>query len=132
MHGGGKAGNTLAEACQAYDRLVASDLGAKEKPEYISFQEGDIVKIQIRGVVGFLDIILKIAITLDAEISKSQFAEREFLARCEKGFLTHQKLLKARSGRSDNLKKLIMQCNFPSPLVTDEIENYLASKSLII
>lgn len=132
MHGGGIANQALEDASSLYDRLSATDLSAKEKPEYFSFQTGDKVQISIRGVVGFLDIIIKISVTLDAELSRSMYAENEVFSRWCTYVTGNQRLLKSRAGRAEHLKKRFQQCNFPGPLVTSELEAWLSSKGLIV
>lgn len=77
IHRNGIADKKLMDA---YDRFLncatPSDLGVKEVPEYIKPVLGDKVSLSLRGVVGFSEIIIRIIITVDAEISASGLAKR--------------------------------------------------------
>ena len=67
------------DAYLEFDSIATKDkLGTLEVPDYPIIIKGDAVQVSLRGVVGLCDIILKIIITLDAELSRSKYAEIVF------------------------------------------------------
>jgi len=131
IHKGGIVNDALESYSRKYEMLTPFDLKAKEKPAYYPMRIGARVRLNIRGVIGFLDIILKIVTTLDAEMLCSQGAENEFLKRWEI-HRNHPTLKKSDYARKVKIAGMIRECSFPRPSKTEAIEKWLAGKSLII
>lgn len=82
VHYGGVATAKSVNAYSAYSLLNASSLGVSEVPEHHAISgQGSIVKLSLRGVVGFGEVVLKLISTLDAEISKASIAENVLVER---------------------------------------------------
>lgn len=76
VHYGGIATPRAAQSYAAYSALSAATLGVTEMPEHCPIANvGDSVELQLRGVVGFGEIVLKLISTLDVELSKTTHAE---------------------------------------------------------
>lgn len=130
IHKGGLVGDVLELVSHKYEALTPFDLKAKEKPAYYPMRVGGRVKLNIRGVVGFLDIIIKIVTTLDAVMLCSQGAENEFIRRW-KIHANHPTLKKTEYARKVKVAGMVRECSFPRPSSTKAIEEWLAKKSLI-
>ncbi len=130
IHRGGRADLILESASRRFESLSAIDIKAKEKPVYYPFSIGDTVKLNIRGVVGFLDIMLKIVTTLDAEMLCSSLAEPILLSKWKKcvGIRSVKKLQPHRHNKLCSLAKI---CSLPKPMNTTELDLWLAQNSLI-
>lgn len=77
-----RAGQTTQRVIDAYAEIVnytSQDLGIKEPPQVFFNNLNDSIKISLRGVVGFSQIILKIVSTFDIELIKSNVAKSYFL-----------------------------------------------------
>jgi hypothetical protein len=110
-------------------------LNVREVPYHIPIIVGSPVKISLRGVVGFGDIIIRIVTTLDAEIACCIQAEQEIINRLAefqsikgKGSISLKKDLE---GRKNQIKRLMGQLDFPEPIETIEIENLLLGARLL-
>lgn len=77
IHHNSQASQKAIEAYSDYAPLSASGLGLKEKPRCSPIHTlGEPVNIDLRGVVGFGDVVLRIISTLDAELSQCEEAEK--------------------------------------------------------
>ncbi len=85
MHGGGIATQLTVDAYNAFAPVAsAMSMDTKEVIEHLPVVLGKPVKLKIRGVVGFCDILLRLMITIDAELSTSHYAEAVALERLRK------------------------------------------------
>lgn len=81
-HRGASANQATLDAYGDFAGQTAKSLGLAEVPVHHGVSNvGDPVKLNLRGVVGFGEVVLRLIITLDAELSKSQLAEDEFVRR---------------------------------------------------
>lgn len=80
-HGSNRAESNLIAAEQAYSSLGHTALGLKEAPFFIAHTLGDDFKLNLRGVVGFGDVVLRLICTLDSELAYSSYAEALFVQR---------------------------------------------------
>lgn len=58
-----------------------ANLGMEFTPKHYQFRIGDPVKADLHGVLGFTEVILRIVTTIDAELSKSEAAEKHLVQR---------------------------------------------------
>ena len=130
IHRGGRTDIILESASIRFDSLRNVDLKAKEKPAYFSFSIGDPVRLNIRGVIGFLDIMLKIVSTLDAEILCSSLAEPILLSKWKK-FVGIRSVKKLHPHRHNKLCSLAKTCSLPKPTSTIDLEEWLVQNNLI-
>ncbi len=76
MHNGGIADAKAVTAYNDYQPVAsASAMRTKEAIDHFPIVAGTPAKLSIRGVVGFCDILLRLMITVDAELSGSTAAE---------------------------------------------------------
>ena len=130
-HNGCIAGqNTVS----AYSEFVAvateTDLGVSEVPQHAPIIQGAPVRLMIRGVVGLSDIIRKIIITIDAELSRSQEAERIFKRYWLGKYKSRYNLKTDATRCRKQIKRLISGLNLPKPESTNEFETFLRSNRL--
>lgn len=79
MHQSGVASEKAQEAYEAFLPLFdKKSLGMKGDLVFEPATQGVLVKLHLRGVVGFCDILLRIIATVDAELSRSSLAEAPF------------------------------------------------------
>lgn len=82
IHHGGVASQRALNAYLAFSGETAASLGVTEVPRHFPIGTiGDLVKLSLRGVVGFGEIVLKLVTTLDAELSQTTEAEAVFDSR---------------------------------------------------
>lgn len=131
IHRGGVVDNALELSSKNFETLSDSDLKVKEKPAFFPLRTGGKVKLNIRGVVGFLDIALKIVTTLDAEFLCSLKSEHEFEQRW-KMHINTRILKKSTNARKVKIASMVRECGFPRPKTTQKLEEWLVAKSLIV
>lgn len=85
IHHSGLATTKTLDAYNEFKLETISSLRVKEIPKHVPISAvGDSVKLDLRGVVGFGDIVLKLVTTIDAELSQTVEAESIFEQRWEK------------------------------------------------
>lgn len=75
IHNGGQTTQSVYDAYAVISNLTNNDLDVKEVPQAISTAIGDPIILNLRDVVGFTQIILKIVSTFDVEFIKCAGAE---------------------------------------------------------
>lgn len=138
MHGGGIAGQKCIDAYNEFAPLTPADLGITEVPKVIAPSLGAPVKLVLRGVVGFSEIILRLVATLDAELACTQGAEREFLDHWRAHFsasgntkVKRFPLSADRARRERHLRRLIGKLALPRPANVSPLETFLRSHRLV-
>ena len=90
------------------------------------------ILLNLRGVVGFSDIVLRMIVTLDAELSRSVRAERhlkdQWLRRNGRRYTL--KSTNA-SERVRQIQRLIVKLRLPKPQQTTALENWLRAEHLV-
>lgn len=129
IHQGGIATMNYFEAQEAYKVLTRDQLVAKEKPKFHEVNEGENVKVDIRGIVGFSDIILKIVKTIDTELIRAEGSHNEFLARWR---LKIGKVQLPYGRERERMMKHINNCNFLKPDDPEEIRSMLRDLNMIL
>jgi hypothetical protein len=131
-HNGSTANRNAADAYTAFAAVATNaDLGVSEVPQHIPVIEGAPVRLMLRGVVGFCDVILKIIVTLDAELSRSKSAEQIFKEYWLEKHQTRHTLKSDPVKRSNQIKQLIARMNLPTPPSTDEFETFIRTNLLV-
>ncbi len=77
---------------------------------------GDLVKLSLRGVVGFGEIILKLVTTLDAELSRTTEAEAVLAQRWTKLHGPRYSLPAGVRPQETRIEKLIRKLGLESPI----------------
>lgn len=79
VHAGGIASQTAVDAYNAFLPVSGKeDLGRKGELSFDPVALGQPVSLNLRGVVGLTDVLIKIIATIDAELSRSERAEAVF------------------------------------------------------
>jgi hypothetical protein len=132
IHKGSLCHQALVDAYRDYAPLSRNDLGLPEKPVCTSSHNlGDRISLQLRGVVGFADVVLRLITTLDAELCKCQEAEA-VLKNLWIG--THGGVVKLPSEISKKHRKasgLIVNLNLPRPSRPDLLLALLTRNNLV-
>ena len=79
VHRGGQTTQRVIDAYTDIVNYTPHDLNIKEVPQIILNNINDSIKISLRGVVGFSQIILKIVSTFDIELIKSNKSKAYFV-----------------------------------------------------
>jgi hypothetical protein len=132
MHRGGIADQRLVDAYTAFSAVATcADLGVSEVPIHNPVAVGTQVRASLRGVVGFSSVILKLMATIDAELSRSQDAERAF---CNRWKITHTKTIQLPNDagrRNSKVKRLIVAAGFPRPRHPADFGDWLKNHGLV-
>ncbi|MDE7218683.1 MAG: hypothetical protein K2O45_03545 [Oscillospiraceae bacterium] len=138
MHNGLKADDKLMTAYNNYlPHQNTGSLYVSEVPELYAPTLDEPIKVSLRGVVGFSYILIKIMVSLDAELLRSSNAETEFLARYKKSHSDKDGHFNLRTLKTDKIKaqgqvsRYINQCSFAKPNNVETITEYLLQHQLV-
>ncbi|MBZ4413734.1 hypothetical protein VZQ01_27140 [Myxococcus faecalis] len=131
IHHGGEADKKAEEAYAAFAAIATpSQLHVAEVPKHHAVYSGTPIKLDLRGVAGFSDIIIKIITTLDAELARAESAELELKKRILKVSKTKHQLSSDKNKRHQQLLGLTRKLGLPKPTSTIEFETFLRSHNL--
>ncbi|ULA66381.1 MAG: hypothetical protein LZF62_50371 [Nitrospira sp.] len=133
IHHGGVASRQTIEAYLAFCSVATpAALDVSEVPMHQPPIPGAPIKLNLRGVVGLSNIVLRIVSTIDAELSRSVKAE-QYLKNVWLSHHGRRYCLKTKSSdaRSKQIHRLIVKLGLPKPNVTTEIEQWLRHHSLV-
>jgi hypothetical protein len=134
-HNGGKADQKLINAYLAFQPVATiANLGLSEVPTHNPPVLGTTVRLSLRGVVGFSDIIIRIITTLDAELSFALNAEAELISRCQYWVNSHPGNLRFRDRQKsveERTRSLLSSCSFPSATTVLGIQQLLQRQGII-
>jgi hypothetical protein len=135
-HRGGIASQVAEEAFNQFIAIASpSNLNAKEIPFHYPLVNGGPVKLSLRGVVGFGDIIIKIITTLDAEFTLCSKSDQELIYRFKNWANNLGKsktsLKKDPVARQNQIIRFLRILKFPEPVKTEEIEAELLRKKVL-
>jgi hypothetical protein len=128
---------------KAYDSYVTfstiatpGNLNLQEVPKHVPLVVGQPVKISLRGVVGFGEVIIKLVATLDAELSICDKAENILVSKfrdwaASTAGRAKNNLKRDPSARSKQLHSLLRLLEFPDPARVDEIEALLLNERIL-
>lgn len=110
-------------------------LNVKEFPAHIPVNLGDTIKVELRGVVAFMEFIQRLMTTLDAELSFSSSAESVFentwRQRHPRHVIGQRTLSPNYEKREAVLKKLFQGMGFKLAEITPEVESFMKQRALI-
>ena len=132
VHSGGTSSQAFIDAEAAFLQLTGAQMGLKERPEHEPQVAGNGVKINLRGVVGFGEVVLKLVCTLDAELSKSNAAEQLFAARWSAKHSVRITIATERSSRDDRIKRMTRKIELPTPVAIKVLDAWLCNKRFIV
>lgn len=131
VHSGGIANQAAVAAYQAFQPVSGKgDLGRKGELVFDPVVLGQPVALHLRGVVGFTDVLIKIMVTVDAELCRSEKAEaifeKEHRLANAKGTLSANP-----KRRNEQAGKRCIAAGYPRPRNAEAIYNFLRAKKLI-
>lgn len=104
----------------------------KEVPTHEAPVLGNPIKLHLRGVVGFSDIVMRIVSTLDAELSRSIKAEKHLKSQWMKRHGRRYSVkTKDSVARSKQIQRLMKRLDLPMPKRTIELEQWLRAQQLV-
>ncbi|MDD5089006.1 MAG: hypothetical protein PHI18_09460, partial [bacterium] len=133
IHRGGIASMKCKEAFDAFQQVATtSDLGLQEVPRHHEVFYDQEIRVDLRGVVGFCDVIHRIMVTTDAELSRSLAAEHVFERRWREKHGTRTQMISQKSKkRHKQLANLMSRAGFPKAARTLKVYDFLRTKGWI-
>jgi hypothetical protein len=124
------------KAVEAYDAFAAiatpASLGVAEVPIHHAAVLGQPILLNLRGVVGFSDIVLRLIVTLDAELSRSTRAERHLK---DQWLRRNSRRYTLKSGNAQErvrqIQRLVGKLGLPRPKQTTALEAWLRAENLV-
>ena len=131
IHHGGEADKKAEDAYLAFASIATpAQLHVAEVPKHQPVSAGAIIKLELRGVVGFSDIVMRIVTTLDAELARAQAAESYLKKRISRVLKTPVELSPDEAKRHQYLIRVIKKLNLPKPVSTTEFGAFLQTHNL--
>ncbi|MFN8414399.1 MAG: hypothetical protein U0Z26_18610 [Anaerolineales bacterium] len=136
-HGRGIANQWAYDNYAIFSNIAnPQDLNVYEIPQHFPLVVGEPIKLSLRGVVGFGDVIIKLVSTIDAELVVSENAENELIKRAKKWSSSNvgkakNSLKKDRLARNNQIARLLRTLEFPEPARTDEIETLFLQEGIL-
>lgn len=133
MHGGGVASSRAELAYAAFAQNSGkSSLGMRGELKHYPITAGQPVRVDLRGVVGFTEVILKIITTVDAELCRSSAGEAYFLKRSMNPVTVQPSNISSNpKRRGDQVSKRCIACGFVRPKEPLEIYRLLRQHNII-
>jgi hypothetical protein len=132
MHNGGMVDQ---KAVDAFNDFVPVSSGAamktKEKIEHLPLTLGGQARVTIRGVVGFCDILLRLMITVDAELSGSEMAEKAAIERIRESTLRKLMLGGNKNSALRKVRKICTKADLPQPIDVDAAKKFLLLHNVV-
>lgn len=133
IHNNGIADTKCINAYREFSSVATpSGLGLSEVPYHTAPTIGTKTELRLRGVVGFGEVIHRMLVTLDAELSRSRKCEIEFLSRWRSINGTSVRTLSTDSNRRETqITNLVRKLSLPSPNSVSSIDVFLRANRLI-
>jgi hypothetical protein len=132
VHAGGLADQKAVDAYTAFQPVSGkAQLGRKGELAFDPVTLGQKVSLNLRGVVGFTDVLIKIIATIDAELCRAEKAEAVF----ERALRTtgHRAMLSANQRkRHAQVSTRCTAAGFPPPKDPGAVYNFLLAHRLIV
>lgn len=132
MHHGRICDEKLERAYTAYLPYAnPTALGVKEVPIIHIPHKDELIQNDLRGVVGFSHIVLKIIVSLDAELLCAKAAEVEFIERCR---IAHRKVRTLKSNNvaaKTQVEKYVREGGFATPKDAISMQAFLLETKLV-
>lgn len=134
MHKGNIVNQVLVDAYNKYSTNVFSetDLDIKELPMFAPPVLGSPVELSLRSAVELGDIVLKLIVSIDAELVKAERAETIFNNRIANSSIVGKKLKADDAQALGQIKNYVTRVlGLPTPINLLEIKNYFLSKGFV-
>lgn len=132
IHRGGKSDQRTIDAYNSTIDLTASDLDVEEVPEMFAVTTvDDVVRLSLRGVVGFSQIVLKLVEVIDAELIKTTKAIDCFVSQI-KEFKPYPNTLPQDTHKAEKkIEGIMRSAGFPPPRHSAAFLHLLRNKGII-
>lgn len=132
IHNGRVADQKAVEAFNSFSPVSsASALKTKEAVEHFPVTHGSHTRLSLRGVVGFCDIVLRLMITVDAQLSGSDAAERAALVRIRSTIDPIPTLSRDDRRMRRAIRSICRRAGLPSPQDIHAVKNLLLQHRLV-
>lgn len=133
MHNAMVADDKLINAYTPFSNLSPADLNMSEIPAHTVPIKGEKVKVNLRGVIGFSQVVLQIMLTCDNELLRSSFAEKELLDRLKKVAPSKLEVSNKKERALRQVKGMIIGAGFvvPSEASIEKIAQLLVTNNII-
>lgn len=130
VHNGGLATKEAVAAYKAFAPVSGrAALGMKGILVHDPVAEGQAITLHLRGVVGFCDILFRMMVTVDAELSRSHQAEGVLEAALKQ--VTRRTLSSNPHRRHLQLLNHIRAARLPKPMDMEVVRRFMLSKRII-
>lgn len=135
MHNGMIADQKTVDAYNAYiTNATLQNLEIKELPLFKRNPIlGEKIELNLRSVVGFSYVVIKILVSLDSELVCTKQAETEFRKRWEQ---KNGKVKRTLKGDHEKVKiqamQYVKQCRFPKPANPEDMVKYLLQERFVM
>jgi hypothetical protein len=130
-HQGGKADQAAERAYQDFAAIATTaNLGTTAVPAHHPVVAGGDIKLELRGVTGLGDIVLRIVTTYDAMLSETDLCEKELLARLPR-WAKKEMLPGDKKRRAARITKIFDTARVPVPTVTVAFEAFLKANQFL-
>ena len=125
-HNGGKANQRMLDAYQAFSAVATvAELGLEEVPPHHRVSLGHPVKLDLRGVTGLCNVVLRLMVTLDAELSDRNVALIEFDERVA-AIRPNMRMPPGDTIRkTERFQRLIHEGKFPRAEITTGLQSHM-------
>lgn len=130
VHAGGYADQKLVDAHTQMVTVTKSSAGLNDIPEHYVPVLGQRTALSLYGVIGFGAVVFHMVATIDAELSQTKVAEREFVQRFRERYGLKD-LTKAQPKRAKRLSSLTKNLGFPEPRSVQGLDDLLVSERII-
>lgn len=131
-HGGGIASERAATAYRNFEPVSdRQSLGIRGNLIIEPFSVDLPVKLHLRGVVGFCDVLLKIMTTVDAELSKSDQAERLLENKLGRAIPNLSMLSSDATRRRNQVIRRCRAAGLPTPTNVDSVYQFMLDRRII-
>jgi hypothetical protein len=104
--------------------------GLRSIPEHEVPMLGQRTPLSLYGVIGFGAVVFHMVATIDAELSQTTVAEREFVDRFKQRYGVRT-LAHAPAKRNQRVRSLTKNLGFPDPRSVQKLHDLLAAEGLI-
>jgi hypothetical protein len=129
-HNGGEADQETVDAYNQFNAIgTMSELGLNEVPVHHPVTLGKKIELELRGVIGLSDVILRIITTYDAQLSETLLAERELIDRVPP-VQAKNHLVKA-AARDRRITSILHNSGLPKATLTPKFVKFLQNEKLV-
>jgi len=131
VHAGGVAGQEQFDAHAAFQPVSSrTALGMKGDLLFDPVVIGQPTALHLRGVVGFTDVLIRLMITMDAELSRSEKADAvlEASLRAATGAVT---LSSDVTKRASQVRKICANAGLPRPVDTEVVHAFMVANRIV-